>query len=120
MRFELVLKILLVANFVVLSCDSRVAIASGVTTQEKWLCSKGDSKRVVRLTAPAGHRIPCKVFYYKRLNSDPKDSQIEGRQDLGDFKPLYYSNGSWDFCVRKTNELIQEKILQNWTCRREI
>jgi hypothetical protein len=96
--------------------DSGVAVAAGLPTVEKWLCSRDGLSRTVRLVAVTPGQAPCKIFYAKRVASDPNDVAEEVLQDTGEVHPIFYSDHSGSFCVRKLKEFIEDKKEHVWTC----
>ena len=95
--------------------DSFIAIAG---TVEKWLCTRQGVSRTIRLVAPTKGGAPCKVFYSKRFTNDLDDSEIEADQDAGRVKPIYYSTGNGDFCVKKMDGQLDDNRDHDWTCRK--
>lgn len=110
------LKTLMVAILGVFLFNSQIALSADPITAEKYLCSKTDIARTLRLYAPAVGETPCKVFYSKRVASDPNDVQIEADQNAGLIKPIFYSNNNGEFCVRKMKEFREERVKQGWNC----
>lgn len=109
------LKMLLVAIYGIFIWGSDFALADMVTV-EKWVCTREDSTRLIRLYAPAKNEAPCKVFYYIRKSDDPTDAQQEAEQNSGVRNPIYYSTTNGGFCVRKMDAFRKEKTHQGWSC----
>jgi hypothetical protein len=108
-------KMLVLAIYGIFIWGSDFAFAE-MKTVEKWTCSRDDEIRLLRLYAPAKGEAPCKVFYYKRIDSDPTDAQQEAEQNSGDKKPIYYSTGNGGFCVRKMHAFLDDRKEQGWAC----
>lgn len=98
-----------------LACSSEIAL-SKMDTAEKWLCERGSLKRTARLVSETPGSAPCQVFYAKRSDDDPDDSIIEGLQDRGEVKPIYWARFQGDFCVRKFSLFIRERQTKGWSC----
>jgi len=109
-------KMFVVAIFGIFLYSSDIALSADMKTAEKWVCSREDVTRILRLYAPEKGLAPCKVFYYKRVDSDPTDALQEAEQNAGEKKPIYYSTGNGEFCVRKMNAFKEEKIDQSFSC----
>lgn len=110
------LKMLVMAIYGIFLWNSNVALSEDMKTAEKWTCTRDDSIRLIRLYAPEKGLAPCKVFYYKRSPADPDDSAIESLQNSGAVKPIYYSTGNGEFCVRKLTQFKDERVAQGWNC----
>ena len=109
-------KMLMVAILGVFVLNSQIALSADPITADKYLCTKTDLARTLRLYAPAAGEAPCKVFYAKRTNDDPNDVRIEADENSGVIKPIFYSTHNGEFCVRKLKEFREERVKQGWNC----
>jgi len=110
------LKMLMVAILGVSILSSQIALSADPVTVEKYLCTKVDLARTLRLYAPAAGETPCKVFYAKRTNDDPNDVKAEADENSGVIKPIFYSTHHGEFCARKLKEFKEERVSQGWNC----
>jgi len=109
-------KMLMLAILGVFILEPQIALSADPITAEKYLCTKTDLARTLRLYAPAVGEAPCKVFYAKRTDDDPNDVKIEADENSGVIKPIFYSTHHGEFCVRKMGEFRAERIKQGWNC----
>lgn len=110
------LKMLMVAILGVFVLSSQIALSADPVTVEKYLCTKADLARTLRIYAPALGEAPCKVFYAKRTNDDPNDVKVEAEENSGVIKPIFYSTHHGEFCGRKAKEFREERVNQGWNC----
>ena len=111
------MKIFVVSIFALVWLQSNIALADeGLDTVEKWVCSRDELVRTVRLVATAPGRAPCKVFYAKRELDDPSDTKVEARENSGEIKPIFYATHNGGFCERKLTEFVQQRQEQKWGC----
>lgn len=113
------LRMFVVAFFSVIMLNVE-AYAVDLKTAEKWVCMREGLTRTIRLYAPEKGQAPCKVFYSKRVASDPNDVEVEADQNSGIIKPIYYSTGNGGFCVRKMDEFRKEREDHEWSCTKVI
>ena len=96
------------AIFYLFALGATVApLAARATTDEAYMCRKGDSERRVELQHPdARDRLPCQVVYWR-----------DARQP-GDSEALWEAAHDYGYCIEQTHGLLQTLQDGGWKCQK--